>query len=67
LACRVWFPFFAELTAEQLEYQQLARKFGREVIKPAAAKYDQSGEVGLGCKNGCHRNGGKMGTYWRGE
>ena len=36
-----------ELTPEQLEYQQLARKFGREVIKPAAAKYDKSGEVGV--------------------
>jgi len=34
-----------ELTTDQLEYQQLARKFGREVIKPAATKYDQSGEV----------------------
>lgn len=34
-----------ELTPEQKEYQELARKFSREVIKPVAAKYDQSGEV----------------------
>lgn len=35
----------AELTDEQKEYQQVARKFAREVIKPVAADYDKSGEV----------------------
>lgn len=39
--------FLSELTTEQFEYQQLARKFGREVIKPAAAEYDRTGEVGV--------------------
>ena len=34
-----------DLTDEQKEYQQLARKFGREVVKPAAAEYDRTGEV----------------------
>ncbi|XP_070581820.1 medium-chain specific acyl-CoA dehydrogenase, mitochondrial-like [Ptychodera flava] len=33
-----------ELTADQTEYQQLARKFAREEIVPKAADYDKSGE-----------------------
>lgn len=33
-----------ELTDEQKEYQQLARKFAREVIVPAAPHHDQTGE-----------------------
>jgi acyl-CoA dehydrogenase len=36
---------YVELTADQKEYQQLARKFSREVVKPVAAQYDKSGEV----------------------
>lgn len=43
-----------ELTEQQKEFQQLARKFAREEIIPAAAAYDRSGEVSssiiiLGC------------------
>ena len=38
-------PLPLELTPEQKEYQQLARKFSREVILPQAAHYDQTGEV----------------------
>lgn len=34
-----------ELTDQQKEFQQLARKFAREEIVPAAAAYDRSGEV----------------------
>ena len=37
--------FPISLTPEQKEYQDLARKFSREVILPQAPKYDQSGEV----------------------
>ncbi len=37
--------FIAEFTDEQKEYRATARKFGREVVKPAAAEYDKSGEV----------------------
>lgn len=33
-----------ELSPEQKEYQQLARKFAREVIVPKAPHYDQTGE-----------------------
>ncbi|XP_064396402.1 medium-chain specific acyl-CoA dehydrogenase, mitochondrial-like [Halichondria panicea] len=33
-----------ELTPEQNEYQQMARKFAKEVIIPAAPHYDQTGE-----------------------
>uniref|UniRef100_A0A8C2WDK8 Medium-chain specific acyl-CoA dehydrogenase, mitochondrial n=1 Tax=Cyclopterus lumpus TaxID=8103 RepID=A0A8C2WDK8_CYCLU len=36
--------FSFELTDEQKEFQQLARKFAREEIVPAAAAYDRSGE-----------------------
>jgi len=36
---------YAELTDEQKEYQQLARKFAREVIVPVAAEHDKTGEV----------------------
>lgn len=36
-------PSFA-LSAEQQEYQQLARKFAREEIIPVAAEYDRTGE-----------------------
>ncbi len=39
-------PNVSELTEEQKEYQATARKFGREVVKPAAAEYDKTGEVG---------------------
>lgn len=35
----------AELTDQQKEFQQLARKFAREEIVPLAAAYDRSGEV----------------------
>ena len=38
-------PVAVELTDEQKEYQATARKFGREVVKPAAAEFDRSGEV----------------------
>ncbi len=34
-----------ELSAEQKEMQQLARKFTREEIIPNAAHYDKTGEV----------------------
>ena len=37
--------FLSALSQEQKEYQELSRKFTREVILPQAAKYDQSGEV----------------------
>lgn len=33
------------LTEQQKEFQQLARKFAREEIVPAAPTYDRSGEV----------------------
>ena len=33
-----------ELSPEQLEFQQLARKFAREEILPVAAHHDQTGE-----------------------
>lgn len=33
------------LTEQQKEFQQLARKFAREEILPAAPSYDKSGEV----------------------
>lgn len=33
------------LTEQQKEFQQLARKFAREEIMPAAPAYDRSGEV----------------------
>jgi hypothetical protein len=36
-----------ELTNEQKEYQQLARKFAREEIIPKAAHHDRTGEVGI--------------------
>uniref|UniRef100_A0AAQ4PBY1 Medium-chain specific acyl-CoA dehydrogenase, mitochondrial n=1 Tax=Gasterosteus aculeatus aculeatus TaxID=481459 RepID=A0AAQ4PBY1_GASAC len=36
--------FSFELTDEQKEFQQLARKFAREEIVPAAPAYDRSGE-----------------------
>lgn len=35
------------LTDQQKEFQQLARKFAREEILPAAAAYDRSGEVSV--------------------
>ena len=41
----MWSYLSSALTPEQREYQELARKFSREVILPQAAKYDQSGEV----------------------
>lgn len=34
-----------EFTDQQKEFQELARKFAREEIVPAAASYDRSGEV----------------------
>lgn len=36
--------FSFELTDQQKEFQELARKFAREEIVPAAASYDRSGE-----------------------
>lgn len=36
-----------ELTDQQKEFQQLARKFAREEIVPHAPTYDKSGEVSL--------------------
>ena len=33
------------MTDQQKEFQELARKFAREEIVPAAAEYDRSGEV----------------------
>ena len=38
-------PPLLELTPEQKEYQETARKFAREEIIPVAAEYDKSGEV----------------------
>ena len=37
--------FHAELSPEQLEFRETARKFSREEIVPKAAEYDKSGEV----------------------
>ena len=37
----------AELTDQQKEFQQLARRFAREEMMPAAAAYDRSGEVSI--------------------
>jgi uncharacterized membrane protein affecting hemolysin expression len=39
------FFLIKELTPEQKEMQQLARKFTREEIIPNAAHYDKTGEV----------------------
>ncbi|XP_051867861.1 medium-chain specific acyl-CoA dehydrogenase, mitochondrial isoform X2 [Pristis pectinata] len=36
--------FNFELTAEQREFQEMARKFAREELLPAAAEYDRTGE-----------------------
>ncbi len=36
---------FVEISAEQKEMQQLARKFTKEEIIPNAAHYDKTGEV----------------------
>ena len=36
---------FTELSPEQLEFQETARKFAREEVIPKAAEYDKSGEV----------------------
>uniref|UniRef100_A0A3B3SBE3 Acyl-CoA dehydrogenase/oxidase N-terminal domain-containing protein n=1 Tax=Paramormyrops kingsleyae TaxID=1676925 RepID=A0A3B3SBE3_9TELE len=36
--------FSFELTDQQKEFQELARKFAREEIVPAASNYDKSGE-----------------------
>ena len=41
------FPLPTELTEQQKEFQELARRFAREEIVPVAAAYDRSGEVGL--------------------
>lgn len=40
-----------ELTPEQQEMQQLARKFTKEEIIPNAAHYDKTGEVNLLTEN----------------
>ncbi|KAH8034281.1 hypothetical protein HPB51_022731 [Rhipicephalus microplus] len=37
--------YYFELSDEQKEYQNLARKFAREEILPKAAHYDRTGEV----------------------
>ena len=34
-----------DLSSEQKEYQDLAKKFAREEIIPKAAEYDKTGEV----------------------
>jgi hypothetical protein len=44
------FFYFKELSDEQKEYQQTARKFTREVVIPAAEHHDKTGEV-----NNVHR------------
>lgn len=36
-----------ELSPEQREYQETARKFAREEILPRAAEFDRTGEVTL--------------------
>jgi len=36
-----------ELTEQQKEFQELARRFAREEIVPVASAYDKSGEVSL--------------------
>ena len=48
-------PFFwpvvdavAEITPDQREFVELARKFAREEVMPVAAELDRTGEVGLG-------------------
>lgn len=48
--CSSWvflLSWFTELTDQQKEFQQLARKYAREEIIPAAAAYDRSGEVSI--------------------
>lgn len=45
--CFLNFMIIIELTAEQKEMQQLARKFTREEIIPNAAHYDKTGEVNI--------------------
>ena len=42
---QVNYYFIAEITPEQQEYVDLARKFAREEIIPKAAEYDKTGEV----------------------
>lgn len=37
------------MTEQQKEFQELARKFAREEIVPAAAEYDRTGEVSVTC------------------
>ena len=39
--------FYPELSPEQFEFQQLARKFAREEIIPVAAHHDKTGEYPL--------------------
>ena len=39
--------FLTDLTEEQTEYQELARKFTADEIIPVAAHHDETGEVGL--------------------
>ena len=38
----------AEITPDQREFVELARKFAREEVMPVAAELDRTGEVGLG-------------------
>ena len=45
LALLLLFQVNSELTPEQKEYQETARKFAREEIIPVAAEYDKSGDV----------------------
>lgn len=45
-----------ELTDQQKEFQQLARKFAREEIVPAAPAYDRSGEVSIAQRSGCSQS-----------
>jgi hypothetical protein len=44
--------YLKELSAEQKEYRDLARKFAQEEIIPKAAHYDKTGEV----NNNCHES-----------
>ena len=42
----MWFDG-AELSGEQKEIAEVARKFAHDVIMPVAAQHDRTGEVGL--------------------
>lgn len=46
-----------ELSDQQKEFQELARKFAREEIVPVAAAYDKSGEVSKDKRFACRECG----------